>query len=318
MKAFITGISGMDGSYLAEYLLGLGYEVVGLVRRSSTNNLQNLSGVIGKINLVYGDLTDQGGINNIIKTWMPDEVYNLGAMSFVPVSWKSPEYTMNVNALGPLRILEAIRQYKPDTRFLQASTSEQFGKALLIPQSENTPFYPRSPYGVSKVAAYWTTINYRESYNLFAATSICFNHDSVRRGEEFVTRKISNAVARIKLGMQEKVKLGNLKPRRDIGHSKDYVRAMHLILQHPEPETFVIGTGESHSIEEICKVAFDRVGLNYLNHIEQDLELFRPAEVDTLLADATKAREVLGWKPQYKFEDIINEMVDYDLRTLNG
>lgn len=314
MRAVVTGISGMDGSYLAEFLLEKGYEVIGLVRRSSTDNLQNIQGILKEIELVYGDLTDQGCIDNLVKKWMPDMIFNLGAMSFVPVSWKSPEYTMNVNALGPIRILEAIRQYKPDIKFLQASSSEQFGKVRESPQNENTPFYPRSPYAVSKCSAFWSVLNYKESYNLFAATSICFNHDSIRRGEEFVTRKITSSVARIKLGLQKELKLGNIIPKRDIGSSKDYVRAMYLILQHTEPDAFVIGTGGAYSVEEICKLAFEKVGLNYLDYIVTDPKLYRPAEVDSLLADATKAHKVLNWYPKYTFDDIITEMVENDLR----
>jgi len=317
-RALIFGISGQDGSYLAEFLLGKGYEVEGLVRRSSTDGLQNLSEILDKVKLHYGDLADQTSIDRVVKDGEFDEIYNLGAMSFVPVSWKSAEYTMNINALGPIRILEAIRKFSPETRYYQASTSEMFGKVQETPQKETTPFYPRSPYGVSKVAAHWATINYRESYDLFACCGILFNHESSRRGVEFVTRKITNGVAKIKTGPDNELPLGNLDSKRDWGHSKDYVRAMWLMLQQEKPDDFVIGSDETHSVRDFCEIAFARVGLDYKDHVTINPEFYRPAEVDILLADSSKARYELGWKPEYSFEDLVNEMVDHDMESLNG
>jgi len=315
-RALITGISGQDGSYLAEFLLTKGYHVEGLLRRSSTDNLQNLSNIRDFIELHYGDLADQTSIDSIIKNGNFDEVYNLGAMSFVPVSWKAAEYTMNINALGPVRLLESIRKLSPDTKYYQASTSEMYGKVRETPQNEDTPFYPRSPYGVSKVAAHWATVNYRESYDMFASCGILFNHESARRGVEFVTRKITNGVARIKKGLDSKLYLGNLDSKRDWGHSKDYIRAMYMILQHDKPDNFVIGMNSTQTVREFCRIAFERVGLSYKDYVEVDPRFYRPAEVDILLSDATKAREVLGWEPEYSFEDLVNEMVDYDMRVV--
>ena len=320
MRALITGLSGQDGSYLAEFLLDKGYTVIGLVRRSSTSNLQNIKHLLDNENLIleYGDMTDQNCLSNIINKHLPDEVYNLAAMSYVPVSWGSPEFTYDVNALGVVRILNAIKQvsHKKKIKFYQASTSEMFGKVRETPQKETTPFYPRSPYGVSKVAAHWTTINYRESYDLFAVCGILFNHESSRRGTEFVTRKITSSVARIKAGLQEELRLGNLDSKRDWGHSKDYVRAMWLMLQQDEPNNYVVGMDETHTVREFCEIAFDKVGLYYADYVTVDPQFYRPAEVDILLADSRKIRKELGWKPEYSFTDLVNEMVDKDLEAV--
>jgi len=318
--ALIAGLTGQDGSYLSEELLGLGYKVVGIIRRSSTDNLQNLSDVIDNENLIleYGDLTDQGSIDRIFNMYTFDEVYNLGAMSFVPVSWKSPEFTFNVNALGHIRILESVRRFNPESKVYFAGTSEMFGKVRETPQTEKTPFYPRSPYGIAKVAGFWSTINYRESYNLFACNGILFNHESVRRPIEFVTRKVTDGVAKIACGLQKELRLGNLDSKRDWGHSKDYISAMILMLQQDIPDDFVVGMGETHTIRELCQIAFDRVGLDYEKYVVVDPKFYRPAEVDILLSDSSKARKVLGWKPKYTFEMLINEMVDHDLSLIEG
>ena len=315
-NAFITGITGQDGSYLAELLLDKGYKVTGLVRRSSTDNLQNIRYILNDITLEYGDLTDQTCLDRIIQSNDFDEVYNLGAMSFVPVSWKEAEHTVNVNTLGPIRLMDSIRKYNSKIKFYQASTSEMFGKVRETPQKETTPFYPRSPYGVSKVAAHWATVNYRESYNLFALCGILFNHESPRRGLEFVTRKITNGVARIKLGLQKELLLGNLDSKRDWGHSRDYVRAMWLMLQQDEPEDYIVGSDETHTVREFCDTAFSRVGLDYEQFVKIDQKFYRPAEVDILLSDSTKAREKLGWLPQYNFDELVGEMVDHDMELL--
>jgi len=317
--AFITGVTGQDGSYLSELLLGKGYTVVGMARRSSTDNLSNIRALLDNDNffLETGDLTDQACIDRIISEYVPDEVYNLGAMSFVPVSWKSPSYTYEVNTLGALKILESIRTYGSfGTKFYQASTSEMFGKVREIPQRETTPFYPRSPYGVSKVAAYWTTVNYRESYDMYALSGILFNHESPRRGTEFVTRKITNGVAKIALGLQKELRLGNLDSKRDWGHSKDYVRAMWMMLQQDEPTDYVVGMNETHSIREFCEMAFNYVGLDYNSYVVVDPEFFRPAEVDILVSDTSKASELLGWSPEYTLKDLVSEMVAYDMDML--
>jgi len=314
--ALITGITGQDGSYLAEFLLEKDYDVVGLTRRSSTDNLQNILHIKNKITLAYGDLTDQSCIDRLIMNYAPDEIYNLGAMSFVPVSWEAPDYTMEVNAIGPIRILEAMRNYCGDSKFYSACSSEVFGKVREMPQNESTPFYPRSPYGVSKVASYWATVNYRESYNLFAVNGILFNHESIRRGEEFVTRKITSSVARIKKGLQNELGLGNLDSKRDWGSSKDYIRAMWLMLQQDKPDDYVIGMDETHSVRELCDLAFNRVGLNYKDYVVVDEKFYRPAEVDVLMSDSSKSRKILGWKPEYSFKDLIYEMVDYDMEVL--
>lgn len=316
MKALITGITGQDGSYLAEFLLKKGYEVVGMIRRNSLASLGNIEHLKDEVILEYGDLTDNASIVAIIKKHKPDEVYNLGAMSFVPVSWQTPKYTMDVNSIGVIRVLEAIKQFSPTTKFYQASTSEMYGKVREIPQNENTPFYPRSPYGVSKVAAYWATVNYRESYNLFAVTGTLFNHESPRRGTEFVTRKITDGVARIKLGLQDKLFLGNTESKRDWGHAKDYVRAMWMMLQQDKPVDYVIGMDDTHSIKQFCELAFSRAGLDYKKYVGVDPKFYRPAEVDILLSDSTKAREELGWTPRINFKQLVEEMVDHDMRLL--
>ena len=317
--AFISGLSGQDGSYLAEFLLDKDYLVIGLVRRSSTDNLSNVHHLLDnpKLILEYGDLTDAGCLSRIIKKYQPDEVYNLGAMSFVPVSWKSAKYTYDVNTLGVVRLLEAIREFSPSTKFYQASTSEMFGKVRETPQRETTPFYPRSPYGVSKVAAYWTTINYRESFGLFAVTGILFNHESPRRGLEFVTRKITDGVVRIALGLQDKLALGNLESKRDWGHSKDYVNAMWLMLQQEEPKDYVVGTDETHSIRDFCNVAFSMAGLDYRDYVIKDERFYRPAEVDILLADSSLVRGELGWKPEYNFENLVADMYRSDFELVS-
>jgi GDPmannose 4,6-dehydratase len=314
MKALVTGITGQDGSYMAELLLAKGYKVSGLIRRSSTPNTKNIQHILEDIELFYGDLTDQGCINKIVQEFKPDEIYNLGAQSFVPVSWKAPIYTAETDALGPLRLLEAIRLYSPYTKFFQASTSEMFGKVQAIPQVETTPFYPRSPYGVSKLFGHWITINYRESYDLFASIAITYNHDSEKRGEEFVTRKITKAVARIKLGLQKELALGNLSAKRDFGYAPDYVNAFYKIMQHTEPDTFIVGSGETHTIEEFCDLSFKEVGLNYLDYIVIDPKFYRPAEVDILLSNPEKIKKVLGWESGVKFPELVSIMVAHDLK----
>ena len=311
--AMITGITGQDGSYLAEFLLNKGYSVVGLARRSSTDSFQNIQHILDRIDCEIGDITDSSFISGVIGLYRPDEFYNLGAQSFVPVSWKMPKYTAEVNAIGPLTILDVIRRISPNTRFYQASTSEMFGKVREIPQNEDTPFYPRSPYGVAKIFGHWITVNYRESYNLFASSGILFNHESPRRGMEFVTRKITSAVARIHNGRQRELLLGNLDSKRDWGHAADYVEAMWLILQHYEPDTFVIGSDQTHSVREFCDCAFKCVNLDYRDFVKVDENLFRPAEVDILLSDSSKARSVLGWKPRFTFENLVEHMVHEDL-----
>lgn len=313
-KALITGVTGQDGSYLAEFLLKKQYRVFGLVRRTSTVNLDRIRHLKHKINLVQGDLIDQHSLTYAIKDIQPDEVYNLGAQSFVPTSWNQPVLTGEITALGVIRILEAIKIAKPDTKFYQASSSEMFGKVRETPQNEKTPFYPRSPYGVAKVYGHWITVNYRESYKMFAVSGICFNHESPRRGIEFVTRKITNAVARIKLGKQKKLKLGNLQSKRDWGYAPDYVEAMWLMLQEKKPEDFVIATGETHSVREFVEEAFGVVGIkNWRKYVEQDERFLRPAEVDYLVGDASKAKKVLGWKPKTNFKELVKIMVEADL-----
>ena len=311
-RALIFGISGQDGSYLAEFLLGKGYEVEGLVRRSSTDGLQNLSEILDKVKLHYGDLADQTSIDRVVKDGEFDEIYNLGAMSFVPVSWKSAEYTMNINALGPIRILEAIRKFSPETRYYQASTSEMFGKVQETPQKETTPFYPRSPYGVSKVAAHWATINYRESYDLFACCGILFNHESPFRGETFVTRKITMAAAKIKLGKQETLELGNLEAKRDWGYAPDYCYGMWLMLQQDQPDDYVLATGETHTVQEFLDVTFEKAGLDVKQHVKINSRLFRPHEVPLLLGDASKAKAKLGWEPKVSFQELVKIMYESD------
>jgi len=316
--ALVTGITGQDGSYLAEFLLEKGYEVVGMVRRSSTVTWERIEHIKDKISIVQGDLHDQSSLMNLVQDCNPDEVYNLGAQSFVPTSWSHPTLTGEVTGLGVTRILEVLRMSKPDVRFYQASSSEMFGKVREVPQSEDTPFYPRSPYGVAKTYGHWITVNYRESYNLFAVSGILFNHESPRRGLEFVTRKITDGVARIKLGMQTELRLGNLESRRDWGYAKDYVRAMWLMLQQDEPEDFVIGTGETRSVREFCEAAFGHVGLDYQDYVVQDPQFYRPAEVDLLVSDPSKAREKLGWVPTVGFEELVRIMVEADLERLSA
>ena len=316
--ALITGITGQDGSYLAEFLLEKGYQVIGMVRRSSTVNFDRIAHIQEEPNLtiVQGDLLDQMSLIDILKEFQPREVYNLAAQSFVPTSWKQPVLTGEFTALGVTRLLDAIRIVNPETRFYQASSSEMFGKVMEVPQKETTPFYPRSPYGVAKVYGHWITINYRESYNLYACSGILFNHESPRRGLEFVTHKVTHAAARIKLGLQDEVRLGNLEARRDWGYAGDYVRAMWLMLQQAEPDDYVISTGETHSVRELCEVAFNRVGLNYEDFVKIDEKFYRPAEVDLLIGDASKGREKLGWEPTVTFKALVEMMVDADMEAI--
>ena len=315
-RALITGITGQDGSYLAELLLEKGYEVFGLVRRSSTVNFERIGHLQDKIELISGDLLDQKSLVSALQTARPQEVYNLGAQSFVPVSWDQPMLTGEVTGLGVTRLLEAIRTCDETIRFYQASTSELFGKAQETPQNEQTAFYPRSPYGVSKLYAHWITINYRESYGLFACTGILFNHESPRRGREFVTRKIAHGVARIKYGLDQELRLGNLDSRRDWGYAGDFVRAMWMMLQQDDPDDYVIATGTSRTVGEFCEVAFAHVGLDWRQHVVVDERFLRPAEVYTLLGDATKAREKLGWEPEVGFEEMVQQMVDWELEQV--
>ena len=314
--AIITGVTGQDGSYLADFLLTRGYRVIGMVRRSSTVTFGRIQHIQDEIELIQGDLHDQSSLVSLLEEYQPEEVYNLAAQSFVPTSWKQPVLTGEVTALGVTRILEAIRLFNPSTRFYQASSSEMFGKVREVPQTESTPFYPRSPYGVAKVYGHCITVNYRESYNLFACSGILFNHESPRRGLEFVTRKITNGVARIKLGLTNELRLGNLESRRDWGFAGDYVKAMWLMLQQDHPEDYVICTGETHSVREFCETAFHYVGLDYRDYVIQDPLFYRPAEVDLLVGDSTKAREKLSWKPEKSFEELIEIMVDSDLQLL--
>ena len=315
-RALITGITGQDGSYLAELLLEKGYEVFGLVRRSSTVNFERIGHLQDQIELISGDLLDQKSLVSALQAARPQEVYNLGAQSFVPVSWEQPMLTGEVTGLGVTRLLEAIRTCDENIRFYQASTSELFGKAQETPQNEQTAFYPRSPYGVSKLYAHWITINYRESYGLFACSGILFNHESPRRGREFVTRKITYGVARIKHGLDQELRLGNLDSRRDWGHAGDFVRAMWMMLQQDDPDDYVIATGTSRTIREFCEVAFARAGLDWRQYVVVDERFLRPAEVHTLLGDATKAREKLGWAPEVGFEEMVQQMVDSDLEQV--
>ncbi len=312
-SALVTGITGQDGSYLAEFLLDRGYAVYGLVRRSSTVNFERIQHFQEKIELLSGDLLDQNSLDSALRKAKPDEVYNLGAQSFVPASWEQPLLTGEITGLGVIRLLEAIRGVNDKIRFYQASTSELFGKAMETPQSENTPFYPRSPYGVSKLYAHWITVNYRESYNMFACAGILFNHESPRRGLEFVSRKITRAVARIKLGLDSEVRLGNLDARRDWGFAGDYVNAMWLMLQQDEPRDYVIATGVDHTIRDFCREAFDYVDLDWNDYVVVDEKLFRPAEVHILRGDPAKAEAALGWKPDVSFEDLVRMMVDRDI-----
>ena len=315
--ALITGVTGQDGSYLAELLLSKGYQVVGMVRRSSTETSERILHIQDDITVVQGDLHDQSSLVSILEEHKPDEVYNLAAQSFVPTSWSQAVLTAEVTGVGVTRLLEAIRLVNPKIRFYQASSSEMFGKVLEVPQRETTPFYPRSPYGVAKVYGHWITVNYRESYDLFAASGILFNHESPRRGLEFVTRKISHALAAIKLGQAKELRLGNLESQRDWGFAGDYVDAMWRMLQQSEPDNFVIGTGETHSVKEFCEIAFSHVGLNYMDYVVQDPRFYRPAEVDLLISDPTKARKVLGWEPKVGFAQLVKMMVDADIERLS-
>jgi GDPmannose 4,6-dehydratase len=317
-KALVTGITGQDGSYLAEFLLGKGYKVVGMVRRTSTINFDRIRHLQERIEIVQGDLLDQSSMVDIVSEYEPDEVYNLAAQSFVPTSWKQPVLTGEFTALGVTRILEAIRQVNSKIRFYQASSSEMFGKVVEVPQRESTPFYPRSPYGVAKVYGHWITVNYRESYDMFACSGILFNHESPRRGLEFVTHKVTHAVAKIKLGLAKELRLGNLDARRDWGFAGDYVRAMWLMLQQATPDDFVVATGETHSVRELCEVAFNHVGLDYRDHLIIDEKFFRPAEVDLLVGDPSKAGQVLGWEPSVSFKGLVEMMVDADLEALKN
>jgi GDPmannose 4,6-dehydratase len=316
MRALITGITGQDGSYLAEFLLSKNYEVFGVVRRASTENFERISHLKGKVHLIQADLLDQVSLMKALTESSPDEVYNLAAQSFVPTSWQQPVLTAEFTAVGVSRVLEALRSVCPKAKFYQASSSEMFGKVREIPQTENTPFYPRSPYGVAKAYGHHITVNYRESYGLFAVSGILFNHESPRRGLEFVTRKITDGVARIKLGMTETLSLGNLEAARDWGFAGDYVRAMWMMLQQSEPQDFVISTGVAHTVRQFAKIAFETVGLNYEDHVKIDPAFFRPAEVDQLLGDPTKAKTVLGWNPEVSFEEMVVEMVHTDIARL--
>jgi GDPmannose 4,6-dehydratase len=312
-RALITGITGQDGSYLAELLLEKGYQVSGLVRRSSTVTFERIAHIQDRIDLISADLADQNSLFYALQQTNPDEVYNLAAQSFVQTSWTQPILTGDVTALGVTRMLEAIRIFNPKIRFYQASSSEMFGKVQAVPQTEDTPLYPRSPYGVAKVYGHWATVNYRESYDMFAVSGILFNHESPRRGLEFVTRKVTDAVARIKLGLAKEVRLGNLDAKRDWGFAGDYVRAMWLMLQQNEPDDYVIATGKTHSVEELVDVAFSHVGLGWRDFVVQDPRFMRPAEVDLLIGDPVKAREKLGWEPAIGFEELVTMMVDADL-----
>jgi len=316
--ALITGITGQDGSYLAETLLQEGYDVIGMVRRTSVINLDRLEHIQDRITLVQGDLLDEVSLITVLREFEPSEVYNLAAMSFVPTSWQQPVLTGEATALGVTRMLDAIRMTNKAIRFYQASSSEMFGMAVEVPQRESTPFHPRSPYGVAKVYGHWITVNYRESYDMHANSGILFNHGSPRRGLEFVERKISLGVAAIKLGQAQELRLGNLDARRDIGFAGDYVRAMWKMLQQDEPGDYVIATGETHSIREICETAFAHVGLDYQSHVVSDPRFYRPAEVDLLVGDASRARETIGWEPRMTFAQLMQTMVDADLEKLES
>jgi GDPmannose 4,6-dehydratase len=315
-RALITGVSGQDGSYLAELLLEKGYRVFGSVRRSSSENLHRIQHLLGEIELIYADLLDQQSLVAMLQRVRPHEVYNLAAQSYVPLSWEQPMLTAEFNAVGVARLLEAIRWVDPTIRFYQASSSEMFGKVREVPQNEQTPFHPRSPYGVAKTYGHYITVNYRESYGLFACCGILFNHESPRRGKEFVSRKITDTVARIKYGQAKELRLGNLSARRDWGYAKDYVRAMWLMLQQEQPDDYVIATGEDHSVEEFAALAFQHVGLDWREFVRVDPALFRPAEVDHLIGDASKARQRLGWEPTVRFRELVAMMVEADLQAV--
>ena len=317
-RVLITGITGQDGSYLAELLLNKGYDVVGMVRRSSTVNMERVAHLAGDVEFVPGDLLDQASMIEVLRTHRPDEVYNLAAQSFVHTSFGQPVLTGETTALGVTRLLDAIRLVDPSIRYYQASSSEMFGHARQVPQTEDTPFHPRSPYGVAKVYGHWITINYRESYDLHASSGILFNHESPRRGLEFVTRKISHGASAISLGLADELRLGNLDAKRDWGFAGDYVEAMWLMLQQDEPDDFVVCTGETHSVREFCELAFGRLNLDWEDHVVVDEAFLRPAEVDLLVGDSSKAAERLGWKPQTDFADLVEMMVDADLALLEG
>jgi GDPmannose 4,6-dehydratase len=318
LRALITGITGQDGSYLAEVLLGKGYEVFGMTRRASTENLERIAHLVDRVTLLQGDLLDPSSIDAALREAQPSEVYNLAAQSFVPTSWNQPVLTAEFTAVGVTRVLEAIRAVDPGIRFYQASSSEMFGKVREVPQTELTPFHPRSPYGVAKTYGHYITVNYRESYDLFAASGILFNHEGPRRGLEFVTRKISDGVARIKLGLAEELRLGNLDSQRDWGFAGDYVEAMWLMLQQDEPSDYVIATGEPHSVREFAEIAFAHAGLDWERNVVQDPRFLRPAEVDHLVGDSSKAREQLGWRPKTSFRELAEMMVDADLERLSS
>jgi len=316
-KALITGVTGQDGSYLAELLLSKGYEVVGMVRRTSHHSYERIEHLLDRIEIVAADLLDQHSLTVVLQETRPDEVYNLAAQSYVPTSWTQPVLTGEFTALGVTRILEAIRLVHPSAKFYQASSSEMFGKATETPQRETTPFYPRSPYGVAKVYGHWITVNYRESYGIYAVSGILFNHESPRRGIEFVTRKVTDGVARIKLGLARELRLGNLDARRDWGFAGDYVDAMWRMLQQPTPQDYVVGSGKTHSVQELVEAAFSHVGLDWQRYVVNDPKFHRPAEVDLLLADPGKARRELGWIPKVGFKELIAVMVDADLERLS-
>lgn len=318
MRALITGITGQAGSYLADYLLGRGYDVIGMVRHTSTSSLSRIKHIEKELILVEGDLIDQSSIGEIIRKHKPDEIYNLGGQSFVPSSWNQPLFTMEVNACGVFRILEEIKVINRDIKFYQASSSEMFGKVRTSSQNEETSFYPRSPYAVSKVAAHMAAINYRESYGMQACAGICFNHESPRRGMEFVTRKITDGVARIIMGLQDKIYLGSIDSKRDWGHAEDYVRAMWMMLQQKQVDDYVIATGEAHSVREFCDCAFSLAGMNYLDYVVIDPSLIRPAEVELLCGDYSKIRNVLGWRPEHSFKSLVKDMVEADLARYNS
>jgi len=315
--ALITGITGQDGSYLAELLLSKGYRVIGVARRSSTVTSERIEHLLDRMTVVQGDLHDQGSLLSLLEEYQPTEVYNLAAQSFVPTSWNQPALTGDITAIGVTRMLEAIRFVNPKIRFYQASSSEMFGKVLEVPQKEDTPFYPRSPYGVAKVYGHWITVNYRESFGMYATSGILFNHESPRRGLEFVTRKITDGVARIKLGMTKELRLGNLESQRDWGFAGDYVDAMWRMLQQDKPDNFVIGMGETHAVREFCEIAFGHLDLDYKEFVVQDERFYRPAEVDLLISDPSKSRSVLGWEPAVGFRELVTMMVDADMKRLS-
>ena len=315
-SALITGITGQDGSYLAEFLLDKGYQVIGMVRRSSTVNFQRIEHIQDRLVLVPGDLLDQMSLVDALRDHSPQEVYNLAAQSFVPTSWHQPVFTGEATALGVTRMLEAVRIVNPDIRFYQASSSEMFGKVRAVPQNESTPFYPRSPYGVAKVYGHWITVNYRESYKLFTCSGILFNHESPRRGLEFVPRKVTHAAARIKLGLADELRLGNLESRRDWGFAGDYVKAMWLMLQQEQADDYVVGTGQTHSVRELCDVAFGHLDLDWKQYVVVDPKFYRPADVELLVSDPSKAKATLGWQPEVGFRQLIQMMVDADIKLL--